>query len=218
MKSRWRVLIVVVPEVGRGLRYATSELADRPPREAVTTAARLLRLGAEVKVMDTGVEQLSPRVVTKEARWWHADLVLVDAGGCHLADDPLPDAKGLSKLLNADWPSGVPILLTGPLAWRYDAELLGAHPNVVGVHRGPVGEWMVGGFEPGTAPGLTTRDGEAHPPAADAVDDLPAWHLLHLEGYPAFGPQGVRVATIGERGDDLEGLMDEVRHGVQRAV
>ena len=195
---------------------ATSELLERTPREAVILAARLMVLGAEVRVVDAGIEQLSPRIVAREARWWHADLVLFEAGGCHMAADPVPDARPLARLLKASWPD-VPLLLRGPLGDRYGAELLATFPQLGGVHTGTVGTWMVGGFDPDTAPGLLTRDGKQQPAAVGVIEDLPAWHLLPLTSYAGYGPRGAHVATIGERGDDLEGLLREVRHAVQRA-
>lgn len=216
MKARWRILIVVVPEPTRGARFANAEMPERAPREAASRAARLLRLGAEVKLLDADAEMLSPRVLAREASWWHADLVLFEAGGCELADDPMPDPRPLERLLKAKWPAGVPLVLVGALGRRYGAELLAALPRLTGVHHGDVGPWMVRGFEPETAPGLQTRQAR-HPSQTGEAEDRPGWHLLSLEAYPLVGPGGLRAVPISDRGADLEGTLEEVRHAVQRA-
>lgn len=216
MKPRWRILLVVVPEGERGENHATSEFLDGPPRDPVLLAATLIGLGAELRVVDPGIERLSSRVVAREARWWHADLVLFYAGGSALAQDPLPDDGPLRRLLSASWPD-VPLLVLGPLAERYGAELLVRHSRLSGAHLGPVGPWMVGAFDAATAPGLITRQGVHTPAAPSSTTVLPAWHLLPLEAYAGRGPQQVRVALVGDHGDDLEAMLTEARHAVQRA-
>ena len=215
MSTRWRVMIVIVPEGTRGLSMASSELQSVPPRDPAVMAAQLLHLGAEVKLVDQAVEQLSSRVVAREARWWHADLVLFHAGGGHLANDPVPDQRPLRSLLKGDWPA-VPLLLTGPLGWRYADALLAEFPVLSGVHHGSLGPWLVGGYDLETAPGLQLPDGQRHPPFRGRPLEHPAWHLLPLEAYPGRGSTAARAMAIGDRGPELERTIDEVRHAVQR--
>lgn len=216
MRARWRVLLVLVPEPPRGPRLATAERPGLPPRDLAASAATLAALGAEVRLMDPGIEQLSFRVVAREARWWHADLILLHAGGPSAARDPVPDARPLTRLLAAGLPD-VPILLVGPLGECYADELLATLPGLTGVHRGPLGPWMVGGYDPASAPGLQRSGRPTAPPAGSVLPDPPAWQLLNLDAYPRSGPSHVRVAGIADRGDDLQGTLAEVRHAVQRA-
>jgi hypothetical protein len=219
MIPRWRILIVVVPEGRRGVRRASSEVLAAPPRDPATLAARLLRLGSEVRIIDQATEHLSCRVVAREARWWHADLVLFHAGGSDLADDPLPDDRPLRDLLKGQWP-GAPKLMVGPLGRRYGSELLERHGSLDGVLHGPLGEELVGAFDADAVPGLQTRGGEAPTTGTDEDGDddpLPAWQLLPLEAYPGRGARSDRVLTIGDRGLDVAATLAEVSHAAQRA-
>ncbi|RKY21499.1 MAG: hypothetical protein DRQ55_04185 [Planctomycetota bacterium] len=210
-------MIVVVPEGTRGSRLASSDVLAAPPRDAACMAATLLRLGAEVRIMDVGIEQLSARVAAREARWWHADLVLFHAGGPDVVDDPLPDSRPLTALLKAQWPEA-PLLLTGPLGRRYGAELLSRLAGLAGVLEGPVGPWMLGDVDLEHAPGLLTRERDQRGQAElEAPSDLPAWQLLPLDAYPGWGARKERMVSVGVA-QDTEGLLAEVSHAAQRAA
>lgn len=216
MRDRWRILIVIADDPLRGLRMASSEAAGGPPRDVAVLAGRLLKVGAEVRVIDMVTEHQTARVVAREARWWAADLTLVHLGGSHLANDPVPDPRPLKTLLSS-WTATTPIVASGPLAWRYGAELLATLPKLSGWLAGTVSDKLVGAWQPDEVPGLTTRDGTGPAAIADDGSVLPAWHCLPLEQYAGRGGAAMAVAGVGPSRGDLEAVFAEVRHAVNRA-
>lgn len=217
MTTRWRTLIVVAEPPERGARLASSTASGCPPHEVALLGARLLKLGAEVKVLDQRAESLPTRTIQREARWWKPDLTLVHAGGADLRDDPVPDARALEELLTR-WSAPGELLLTGPLGRRYGAELLRRVPESSGVLRGlPSAALRELGEDP-VAAGVLGRDAEAPAevtlaPALEGV--LPAWQLLPLDAY-ASRPEGGGAFTVAVDGHDVERDLAEVRHAVQR--
>lgn len=216
MRERWRILIVIADDALRGLRYCSSEVAGAPPRDVAVLAGRLLKAGAEVRVIDMVTEHQTARVVAREARWWAADVTLLHAGGSHLAGDPVPDAKPLAGLVSA-WSTTTPVVAVGPLAWCYGPELLDAMPKLTGWLAGTVGEELVGAWRPDEVPGLITRETTGPAPIEDDGSVLPAWHCLSLAQYVGRGTARVPVATIGSSSHDLDDVLREVRHAVNRA-
>jgi len=231
VKQRRRILIVVTRSPPRGPRFASSEPLGLPVHDVVVMAAQLLHLGAEVRVLDQGLEHLSDRVARREARLWRADLVLLHAGGSAVADDPVPDAGPLEQLVSG-WPPRAPLLAMGPLAARYAEELLECIPGLAGVLRAGIHPALVGDFEPERVPGLLYRRAgsvQAEVPAPDAARDapngapnglpdvLPAWHALPLDACGARAPGGLRAAGVLCRGVDVEAALAQVRHAVRRA-
>ncbi|HEX5010985.1 MAG TPA: hypothetical protein VFY71_11340, partial [Planctomycetota bacterium] len=164
MMGRWRILLVVTRAPPRGPRLASSEAEGLPPRDAALLAARLIRAGADVRVLDQDSERLVDRVVRREASLWRADLVLLHAGGSFVADNPVPDPRPLRRLLSG-WSWRAPLIACGPLAVRYGAELLERLPRLSGALLGDVHPSLVGAFRPGEVPGLLVRGGGDPPPA-----------------------------------------------------
>ncbi len=225
MSGRWRILLVVTHAPPRGERLASSLIPGLPPRDVALMAARLLHAGADVRVLDQDSERLTPTVVRREAQRWRADLVLLHAGGSFVADDPLPDARPLRRLLRG-WRWRAPLVACGPLALRYGPELLESLPRLSGALRGDVHASLVGGWRPAEVPGLLAREGSAAPvaPAAPAHDagvaqdgSLPAWHVLLLEALGADTPDGVRQVDVLTTPGDAARTLAEVRHAVRRA-
>jgi hypothetical protein len=216
LRDRWRILILIADDSLRGLRFASSEVAGAPPRDVAVLAGRLLKAGAEVRVIDMVTEHQTARVAAREARWWAADVTLLHAGGSHLANDPVPDARPLAALLSA-WSAKTPVVAVGPLAWRYGSELLSTLPKLTGWLAGTVGEELVGSWRPEQVPGLTTRETTGPEPVEDDGSALPAWHSLPLEQYLGRGAARVPVASIGPCREDLDSVLREVRHAVNRA-
>jgi len=221
LRDRWRILIVVTQRPPRGPRLAGAETGGPPPYDVALMTARLLKLGAEVRVIDQDYDRFSHRLARREARLWRADLVLLYAGGSMIENDPVPDPRPLSGLL-AGWSWTAPVVAVGPLAARYGEELCRALPRLSGVLAGPVSEELVGRFDPSSTPGLgVLEDGvlvsNAPLDAEDVEPALPAWHVLPLENYPGRGPQRTRMAIIGGAPRDLTGTLAEVRHAVNRA-
>ena len=70
MSSRFRILQVVTRSPARGLRFAGSEDWGLPVLDVAEDAARLLAAGAEVRVLDQDLEELSDRAVRRQARQW----------------------------------------------------------------------------------------------------------------------------------------------------
>ena len=202
MKRRWRVMIVVTKSPARGLQFVTAEALGPPPWDVAMMGARLLRHGAEVRVLDQDTEHLGHRVVRRELKNWCPDLVLLYAGGSVLADNPVPEVRNLSALMTGwDWPS--PVLACGPLATHYGRELLTVLPRLTGLMRGPVGEAMAQGFD-SSLPGVASLvDGELvqSPLASDVeevdADVMPAWHLFSLDAYASRCAGGLRTILIG---------------------
>ncbi|MCB9897154.1 MAG: hypothetical protein H6825_04030 [Planctomycetes bacterium] len=221
MKPRRRILVVELPETPRGLRMATSE-ADQglPPRDVALLAARLLTLGAEVRVMDMHGEQLKPQVVRRELALWRPDLVLLRGGGGDLSDDPVPDERPLATLLSG-WSWRAPVLLAGPLGRHYGVELMARHPRLVGVLAGPVTTALLDDIEPASTPGVAVPRGAelavTSAEAGDEPDALPAWHALPLDAYASVRPNGLRAVGIGPLRESLSRTLVEVRHAVHRA-
>ncbi len=224
MKRRWRVMIVVTKGPQRGLRLATAETVGPPSWDVAMMSARLLRHGAEVRVLDQDSEQLGHRLVRRELKMWRPDLVLLHAGGSTVAQNPVPDARPLISLLSGwDWPA--PVLACGPLAHRYGAELMALLPNLEGVMLGPVGESLAREFSPST-PGLARLDGGRLQCDVDVTDlaesdrendILPAWQLFALDAYAARMTNGQRTTTVGPLRDDPDHTFREVRHAVTRS-
>ena len=214
-------MIVVTKSPVRGLQFSTAEALEPPPWDVAMMGARLLRHGAEVRVLDQDTEQLAHRVVRRELKNWCPDLVLLYAGGSLLANNPVPDARNLSSLLTGwDWPS--PVLACGPLATHYGHELLSSFPTLTGLMLGPVGAAMAEGFDP-DLPGVSTLvDGELREsPVPDHVEDcdsdvMPAWHLFSLDTYAARCAGGLRTILIGRSRETVRQTLDEVRHAVGR--
>ena len=217
--DRWRVMIVVTREPTRTPQLATAEAVGIPPWDVAVLAAQLLKLGAEVRVVDQNAEQLAHRLVRREMKLWRADLVLLHAGGSHVAANPIPDGRPLGALL-AGWSWPAPILACGPLAERYGEELLKTLPRLDGVLVGPVPPALAQGYEP-TMPGIgTLKDGKLVEPVRSEEPlpkVLPAWQLLPLDSYAETSPNGQRAAVIGPLTDDIDQSLAEVRHAVRRA-
>jgi hypothetical protein len=221
VKRRWRVMIVVTKSPARGLQFVTAEALGPPPWDVAMMGARLLRHGAEVRVLDQDTEHLGHRVVRRELKNWCPDLVLLYAGGSVLADNPVPEVRNLSALMTGwDWPS--PVLACGPLATHYGRELLTVLPRLTGLMRGPVGEAMAQGFD-SSLPGVASLvDGELvqSPLASDVeevdADVMPAWHLFSLDAYASRCAGGLRTILIGNLRDTAEQTLEEVRHAVGR--
>lgn len=222
MKRRWRVMIVVTKSPARGLRMATAEALGPPSWAIAMMGARLLRHGAEVRVVDQDAEHLGHRMVRRELKNWRPDLVLLHAGGSDLAADPVPDARPLAALLSGwNWPA--PTLACGPLAARYGAELLSSLPALTGLMLGPIGEAMARGFDSDT-PGLVVRGegGTAAVPVPDDAEEqdadvLPAWQLFSLDAYAARSPGGIRTMFLGPMRGTVQDVFREVQHAVRRA-
>jgi hypothetical protein len=222
VKRRWRVMIVVSKSPQRVLRMATAEALGPPSWEIAMMGARLLRHGAEVRVVDQDAEHLGHRLVRRELRNWRPNLVLLHAGGSELANDPVPDARNLASLLTGwNWPA--PVLACGPLAMRYGPELLEKLPNLTGLMLGSVGESMARGFDldlPGVATLVNGKLSVAPTPEDAEEEDsdvLPAWQLFSLDAYAARTPGGVRTTFIGPLRDSAEATFLEVHHAVRRA-
>ena len=223
MNGRWRILVVVTRAPPRAPRLASSAAAGLPPRDAALLAARLIRAGADVRVLDQDSERLVDRIVRREAHLWRADLVLLHAGGSFVADNPVPDLRPLRRVLSG-WSWRAPVVACGPLAVRYGAELIERLPRLTGALLGDVHPSLVGSFRPGEVPGLLVRDGPAPPPsvapgAGDAqAPVLPAWHVLPLDACAARAPDGLHVVDVLCGGRSLEATLAEVRHAVHRGA
>jgi len=217
--DRWRVMIVVTREPTRGLNQVSAEAAHGPPWDVAMMAAQLLKLGAEVRVVDQNAEHLAHRLVRREMKLWRADLVLLHAGGSHVARNPIPDARPLVSLL-AGWSWPAPILAAGPLAQLYGEELLKSLPRLDGVLVGDVSAGLAAGYDPGLPGVASLKDGHyvVSPPSSEPLPEvLPAWQLLPLDSYAATSPTGQRAAVVGPLRGDAEDALTEVRHAVRRA-
>ncbi|GJM22228.1 MAG: hypothetical protein DHS20C15_21430 [Planctomycetota bacterium] len=216
MKPRWRILIVLSESPARGARLASSANTDLPSLDVALLAAQLIRLGAEVRVMDQAAERISPRTVRREAAWWKPELTILHAGGEAADDDPVPDAAPLQELLGGRGLSGR-LFAAGPLAEHYALELLDRFDALDGVLLGaPSAELL--SDTPESAPGVQGR-GQApvspHPLSEDLAAVLPAWHAFPLDAYPGRG--GLRSARVAVSGADPERDLMEIRHAVLRA-
>jgi hypothetical protein len=183
-------------------------------------AAQLMRLGAEVRVLDQDVERLTARVVRREARLWRANRVLLYAGGSLVADDPVPDARPLTELLDS-WPTDAELIVAGPLARRYGAELVLTLPALRAALVGPIDGRLVGDVSLEDVPGLLVRAGEDV--TSTSVADLepappapPAWQALPMDAYPVRHPDGARAidVLVGDAG--AAASLEQVRHAVRR--
>jgi hypothetical protein len=214
-------MIVVTRSPERGFRMTTAEVLGPPPWEIAMMGARLLRHGAEVRVLDQDAEHMRHRLVRRELRNWRPDLVLLHAGGSDLANDPVPDARHLTALMSG-WSWSAPVLACGPLPNRYAAELLASIPALTGAMLGPVGAAMATGFDTGLPGVATLVDGQltqvpvSEEPDPDA-DVLPAWQLFSLEAYEARTPGGMRTAFVGPLRATAKETFLEVQHAVRRS-
>jgi hypothetical protein len=213
-------MIVVTRNPAANLRQVKAEVEGPAPWDVAMVSARLMRRGAEVRVVDQNAEKLAHRMVRRELKLWRPDLVLLYAGGSRVSNDPIPDARPLVSLL-AGWGWPGPVLAFGPLAARYGHELLKTAPRLDGVLTADVPMAFAQEFDP-AIPGIARLEGGeflSTPPLADEDDArvLPAWHLLPLDSYAEFSPGGQRTAFVGERQGDDADVIAEVRHAVRRA-
>ena len=221
MSRARRILVVITAAARRGLRLAVPEDHRRLPRDPLEMAARLLRFGAEVRVVDQQGEQLKGRVVRREARLWRADLVLLYAGGSRVRRDPVPDASPLEDLAHG-WHAGCRVVAAGPLAELYADELVQRLPGLAGALRGDVSEALVHAGPDDEVPGLWVagRGGPEPLPRATDADAAPAWQLLPLEAWARSDLNGKPVAGIltlpGDGPQDVKASLELVRHAVHR--
>lgn len=214
MRPRRRVMIVVTRTPRLGVRCTRFEPAGLPPRDPALLAARLLALGAEVRVVAQDLERISDRAAAREAKLWRAQLVLLYAGGSFVEDEPLPDErplKSVARLVRA----GVPLLACGPLAVHWGPALLAGVPQLAGALAGPIQpELLAAPPWPGLA-GLTQRGGPPVPPAPPcAPSDIdPAWHTLPLDALSPGAPRAIDVLA----GASAQAALGRVRHAVHRA-
>jgi hypothetical protein len=218
LKDCKRVMLVITKHPARSLKFASSEVIGLPSRDVAHMAAQLLKLGAEVRIIDQNADGPVHRVVRREMKLWRADLVLLWAGGSLVANEPLPDERLLVQLL-AGWSWPAPVLACGPLAIWYGEELLRSIPRLDGVFVGPVTEALAGGFDEGI-PGVgTMQDGSLNVvPFNDVepIEVLPAWQLLPLDSYAHAGFPFQRMVSVRLQGS-VEDTLKEVRHAVRRA-
>jgi hypothetical protein len=219
MKPHKRILIVVTQTPPRGLGMACSEMPGLPPRDVAQMAAELLRLGAEVRVLDQDTERLGERIVRRETRLWRADMVMLYAGGSFVAANPVPDASSIRRLLSGWSPSAV-LVAAGPLAVRYAEELLSTFPDLAGALTSEVSAELAALEPVEDIPGMVVRDGDETrrnpPPSEPPPDVMPAWEVLPLDACAARTIGGARLLDVLCPEWDIDGTLGMVRHAAHR--
>jgi len=219
MKPHKRILIVVTETPPRGLGMVCSELHGLPPRDVAQIAAELLRLGAEVRVLDQDTERLGERIVRRETRLWRADMVMLYAGGSFVAANPVPDASSIRRLLSGWSPSAV-LVAAGPLAVRYAEELLGTFDSLAGALTSAVSAELAAMEPVEDIPGMVVRvGGETRrnpPPSEPPPEVMPAWEVLPLDACAARTPEGVRLLDVLCPEWDVGATLGLVRHAAHR--
>lgn len=218
--SRTRILVVVTKSPERGPRLASSEAPGLPPRGAVHMAAELLRLGAEVRVLDQDGEDIASRVVRRETKWWRADVALLWAGGSRVAANPVPDTRPLIDLMSG-WSEDGHAVVCGPLADLYAEELVQKLPTLTGALRGRIDSAMAGPFDPDGVPGLVRMGADGPvmplPPTEHLPRAWPAWHLVLGDAHRDHPPEQLRPVGLVCGQLDAATSLDQVRHAVHRA-